>query len=133
MSEEQTTPAAASPYDRVGGGPAIALVVDRLYQLLLADPQLSPYFAGIDLPRLKAHMAALLTKVLGGPDRYSGRDLAAAHRELRITREHYWRVSLHLYSVLFSLEVPMDITQAVSAVLASVEDEIIAPQQMQQA
>ena len=128
MSEDTITQ--ASPYDRVGGAPAISAVVDRLYQLLLDDPVLIPYFEGIDLPRLKQHMAALLAKVLGGPDRYSGRDLATAHQGLNITREHYWRVSLHLYSVLFGLQVPMDIMQAVSSVLASAEDEIVAPQQI---
>ncbi len=133
MSEEHTTVAEASPYDRVGGGPAVSAVVDRLYQLLLEDPVLRHYFDGIDLPRLKQHMAALLTKVLGGPDRYSGRDLAGAHQDLNITREHYWRVSLHLYSVLFSLEVPMDIMHTVGSVLASVEEAIVAPQEMQQA
>ena len=133
MSENYDTITEESAYDRVGGAAAVGAVVDRLYQLLLEDPELAPYFAGTEIPRLKQHMAALLTKVLGGPDRYSGRDLGPAHEGLGITREHYWRVSLHLYSVLFGLQVPMDIMHAVGSVLASVEEVIVAPPQMQDA
>jgi hemoglobin len=116
-----------SAYRQIGGAPAVRELVDRLYELLLVDPELAPYFEHVNLPQLKRHMVLLLIRVLGGPDEYEGRDLAAAHRHLGISREHYWRVSLYLYSVMFNMNVPMDIAQGVGAVLAGVEDLIVAP------
>lgn len=115
----------ASPYDRVGGAPAIREVVDRLYRLILDDEALAPYFASTDLPNLKQHMASLLTTVLGGPNQYLGRDLAAAHANLKITKEHFWVVSVYLLSVLNDLSVPLDIQRAVGTVLASTEDQVV--------
>src|SRR5260370_42119301 len=53
-------------YVQVGGGPAIKQVVDQLYTWILADEQLSPYFARATAASLKRHMATLLAQVLRG-------------------------------------------------------------------
>ncbi|MER6465507.1 hypothetical protein ABT278_34285 [Streptomyces sp. NPDC001228] len=88
-------PGTAGPplYERVGGARAVGRIVDDLYLHVLSDRQLFPYFGGFDLPSLKHHMVLVPTGVLGGPRGHGRRDLAAAHRELRISGEHYDRVS----------------------------------------
>jgi len=116
----------ASFYDRVGGAPAIKEAVERLYRLILGDPELAGYFDNVDMPKQKAHLAALLAKVLGGPDGYAGRDLAVAHEGLGITVEHYAKVGGYLVGVLRELGVDEDIVAAVAATLAAVRDQIVA-------
>jgi hemoglobin len=120
-----TNVAEESYYQRIGGIDAIRVAVDRLYQLILNDPSLQPYFVGVDMPRQRAHMAAMLAKVLGGPDGYGGRDLDDAHVSLAITREHYARVCAYVVAVLTNLGVDADIVTSVSATLAGVESQIV--------
>ena len=73
--ENMTEQSTISDYQAVGGGPAVKAVVEDFYARVLHDPQLAPFFIGVDLPRLKRHQALLVTKVLGGPDGYTGRSL----------------------------------------------------------
>ncbi|MFI1988907.1 hypothetical protein [Actinoplanes sp. NPDC020271] len=54
-------------YARIGGRTAVTAAVDALYRVVLGDDRLTDYFDGIDLARLKEHMVALLSQVLGGP------------------------------------------------------------------
>ena len=112
-------------YDRIGGAPAVRRVVDRFYVSLLLDPQLSHYFAAVDMARLKGHQAALLTQVLGGPGRYSGRDLAVAHQHLRVTGADFDRVGEHLIGVLREAGAPEDIVMSVGETLAGVRDQVV--------
>ena len=74
-----------SIYDAIGGGPAVRAAVDDFYARVLADPQLAPFFTGVDLKHLKAHQRAFIAATIGGPEIYQGRDMAAAHAGLAIT------------------------------------------------
>jgi hemoglobin len=40
----------------------------------LDDPELKPYFAGVDMVKLKSHRRAFIAAAIGGPEIYSGRD-----------------------------------------------------------
>ncbi|MGA5757683.1 group I truncated hemoglobin [Nonomuraea bangladeshensis] len=115
-----------SYYDQVGGAPAVRDVVDVFYVRVLDDAALKPYFAGIDMPRLKRHMVMLLCSVLGGPDPYEGRDLAEAHRGMGITADHYAKVGEILISVLQGAGVGDEILQHVELTLNKVESSIVA-------
>jgi hemoglobin len=120
---------ASSPFVAVGGATAVAAVVDEFYTRLLADPDTARYFTPLvqndGLTRLKRHQVLLLTKVLGGPDRYDGRDLGAAHADLAITDGAYQRVCLHLLTVLHDFKVPMDVLQVADSTLRSVRPSIV--------
>jgi len=124
-TESAATAPTLTPYERIGGAPALRLAVDRFYAALLNDPDLRPYFEHVELGRLKAHQAALLAKVLGGPNGYAGRDLADGHRGLGISDDDYAKVGAHLVGVLTGLDVPADIVAAVEDVLAGVRDQIV--------
>ena len=111
-------------YARVGGDPAVTEAVDRLYRVILADDRLRPYFLGVDLPRLKSHMVALLSQLLGGPESYSGRELRAAHAGLDISRAHYDLVGAYLIGVLAGLGADDELLSAVRSVLTDTADDI---------
>jgi hemoglobin len=115
----------ASLYQSLGGAPAIAASVDIFYERVLADPALAPAFAGIPIDRLKHHQRAFLTRALGGPAYYAGRDMRAAHAGLAITNEHFDRVAQHLTDTLTGLGVDAVLVAQVIAGVATLRAEIV--------
>ncbi len=94
------TETAASAYDSLGAENGLRSAVDELYDRICADRSLAPYFAGVDLPTLKRHQVDMLSAATGGPQKYSRRDMAAAHAGLNITDEAFDRVVGHLNATL---------------------------------
>ena len=76
-------------YDAIGGAPAVSAAVDDFYVRIVADPSLAPYFDTTDMRRLKAHQRAFFAAALGGPQLYAGRDMAAAHAQMSISRRGF--------------------------------------------
>ena len=114
-----------SLFERLGQEAGIRTAVDDFYVRVVADPQLAPYFEGIDLPRLRRHQTALLSQVTGGPVEYTGRDLAAGHAGLGITPEDFDRVVDHLVATLTALGVPAGDIGAVGEALTAHRDDIV--------
>jgi hemoglobin len=115
----------STAYDELGDGSVIGVAVDQFYERVLADPELAGAFTGVDLDRLKDHQVALLTKVLGGPDHYSGRDLTEAHRGLGVTGTQYAKVCGLLTDVLNGLGASERVIDSVSSTLGAVRGAIV--------
>ena len=122
---DQTTGGGLSDYDVVGGGPALSTVVNDFYERVLGDPQLAPYFEGVDLARLKRHQVLLISQVLGGPANYDGRPLDQAHAGLGISHDDLAAVAGHLVAAMREAGVPEDIIMRAIAVVASTEPDIV--------
>ena len=119
---------AQSDYERIGGGPAVKAVVDRFYELVLADQQLVGFFDEADLPNLKRHQFLLISQVLGGPANYDGRDLREAHADLDISLDDYLNVVSHLVQAMVEARVPPEIIERVGEALdASRQDVVTSP------
>ena len=125
VDQTQAGAAGDSDYEAVGGGVAIASVVDLFYAKVLADPQLSGYFADTDLTQLKRHQVQLVSQVMGGPVVYEGLALAEAHRGRAITGDDFGKVVVHLVDALEAHEVPADIVGRVVAALGATQDDIV--------
>ncbi|CCH18747.1 group I truncated hemoglobin [Micromonospora lupini] len=121
---EETAP--ASNYDRIGGASSVKAAVELFYDKVLADPELAGYFATVDMAGQRRHLALMLTVVLGGPNEYTGRGLAEAHQPLGIPVAHYAKVGEYLIATLAELGVPADVQDDVRAVLAQVQDQVVA-------
>jgi hemoglobin len=93
-------------YQTVGGAEGVNRIVDIFYEKLWADPELQPYFAGIDRERLKHHQRQFLTFALGGdPLAYQGRALGDSHASLKITDSAFTKVQQYLWITLEELDV----------------------------
>jgi hemoglobin len=122
MADPTTPP---TDYERIGGGRAVAAVVDRFYELVLADPRLAPFFVGLDMSRLKRHQVLLISQVMGGPADYDGRTLRDAHNGLKISSDDFARVVTHLVAALQEAAVPADIIERVGGVRGGAEKDIV--------
>ena len=87
-------------YEALGSYPGIRRAVDGFYDRIAADPALAGFFTGVDQVALRGHQVDLLVDVAGGPRRYTGRALAAAHHGLNITDADFDRVLGHLNAAL---------------------------------
>ncbi len=119
---------AESLFNRIGGEAAVDAAVDLFYQKVLGDPGISRFFENVDLKRLRGKQKAFLTKVFGGPDRFEGRDLTAAHANLvknGLGDPHFDAVAGHLQATLNELGVAEDITNEVMAIAASTREAVL--------
>lgn len=114
-----------SIYTDIGGRPAVDAAVSIFYEKVLADPMLSPYFAGVDIDRLKRHQRAFMGAALGGPVVYAGRDMAAAHAGLQITAQAFDAVVQHLAATLESLGVPDATIGEIAGALLPLKGDIV--------
>jgi len=116
---------AISVYVAIGGRAALTAAVDDFYGRLLADPVLGPLFprgAGV---RHRAYVITILGEALGGPERYRGPDLAAAHRGLGISEAHFDRAAVHLVATLDALSVPRHLADHVVGIVAGLRPTVV--------
>ena len=66
-------------FEEMGGDSAIEAIVELHYARVLGDPQLAPFFDGLDMPLQKRKFRAFLHTVTGGMGRRSDLELRAAH------------------------------------------------------
>ena len=90
----------SSLYDMIGGRDAIASLVVRFYERVLADPLLAPLFMHAPVDRLRRMQVEFFSAALDGPTPYKGRVIAHAHQQLPITRTHFQRFVDHLFETL---------------------------------
>jgi hemoglobin len=114
-----------SVYQAIGGRAALAAAVDDFFGRLLADPVLGPFFPGGVGPRHRAYLVTILGEALGGPERYRGRDIAAAHRGLGITDTHFDQAAAHLYATLDGLGVPRYLSDQIVGIVAGLRPAVV--------
>ena len=94
---------AKSPYEIVGGDPAIRDFVDRFYDLMDSEPDYSELRAlhADDLAPMRVSLTAFLVAWMGGPRHWfterPGKCLMSAHNGVRVTAEtaRQWAEAMH--------------------------------------
>jgi hemoglobin len=118
-------PEAISVYRAIGGRAGLVAAVDDFYGRLLADPELSPFFPRGAVARHRAFVVTILGEALGGPERYRGPDIAAAHRGLGISDAHFNLAAAHLYATLDGLGVPEHLADHIIGIVAGLRPAVV--------
>jgi hemoglobin len=121
-----TTAAESTIFEAIGGDTALYEVVDDFYDRVLADPALAPFFAGINMARLKGRQAEFFAAALGGPVPYSGASMRDAHRGRGITQHHFDLVAGHLVTALGAAGVPDAMVAQIAGAIAPLAREIVS-------
>jgi hemoglobin len=121
-----STPAATNIYDSIGGEPALAAVVDDLYQRVTADPELAGFFAGTNMAKLKGRQVEFFAAALGGPQTYTGATMREAHRGRGIGQEHFNLVAGHLIAALSAADVPAETINDITGLLGPLAEDIVS-------
>ena len=112
-------------YEKYGGAPTVAKVVEEFYRLNLEDDRIKHLFEGVNMEKLRAHQVAFVSKALGGGVEYSGRDMKAAHAHLSLTDEHFDAVVENLTDALDTCGMEEDDIAAVCGVLEPLRDPVL--------
>lgn len=116
--------AAAPVYDRIGGHEAIEVVVEDFYVRVLADDELSGFFTGTNMSRLKGKQVEFFAAALGGPQPYAGAPMRQVHQGRGITMHHFGLVAGHLADALAAAGVPSETVTEILAAIAPLAPEI---------
>src|SRR3954463_11024837 len=97
---------ATNHFERIGGEPAVSLLIDRFYERVQADPVLAPFFRDSSMDRVRRMQKEFFALALDGPPAYTGMRLSHAHSGRGITVRHFSRFAGHLLETL--RELPLD-------------------------
>lgn len=106
----------------------IDALVDRLYSRVSKEERLAPFFAHMNLDRLRIRMKEFLTFVTGGPSRYRGADLRTAHTmpvAMGMRDEHFEMVVAILVSELQDFGVAEDRIAELGELVESVRPDVL--------
>ena len=113
-------------YDRIGGWEALETVVEDFYVRVLADEELRPFFAGINMSRLKGRQVEFFAAALGGPEPYLGASMKQVHQGRGITQYHFILVAGHLTEALAGAGVPAKLVSEILAVVSPLSADIVS-------
>ena len=114
-------------YQQIGGQAGLTKVVDHFYERLWSDPDLKPYFQGIDGATLKKHQTQFLTYVLGGgASEWAGLSLGSAHAHLHITDDAFSKVAWHLQMTLDELDVNRSLSMIINGFVEGARGQVVS-------
>ncbi len=128
MSDDSGAEREVTVYEAIGGRAALTAAVDGLYGRLLADPELSGFFAQGVSDRHRRYVVTILAEALGGPERYRGPDLTRTHSSLGISDASFDAVAAHLHIVLSDLAVPAHLAAGVVGAVANLRPAVVSTQ-----
>ena len=118
--------ARAELYDDLGGQAGMQVIVDHAIQRWLADPRVGPTFAETNMDRFRRLITEQLCQVAGGPCRYTGRTMAAAHRGLDLTRAQFNALAEDLQDAMEDSGVAYHTQNRLLAKLAPMQRDTVA-------
>ena len=126
----QVGTAEKSLYERLGGQPAVQAVTSGLVDRILADNRINKWFthAAASPENTKAYkvkLADFICQAVGGPCKYTGRDMVAAHRGRGVTNDAFNAVAEDLVAVLDQLKVPAKEKAEVMKIVGSLKPSIV--------
>jgi hemoglobin len=115
-----------SIYESIGGGSALAAVVDDFYVRVLADPQLTGFFAGVNMQKLKGRQVEFFAGALGGPDSYQGASMRKVHAGRGIGQADFDKVAFHLAAALAAAGVPAETIAQIAEAITPLSGDIVS-------
>ena len=112
-------------YERLGGRPAITAVVTDIIDLHFNEPITAPLMKGVDKTKLVRLVVEWLCNAGGGPEKYTGRDMVAAHAHLGMTDVHFMAAGEQIMRTLQKYKVPEPEIQEVMCAIIAHHDDVI--------
>ncbi len=121
----QAAHAGPSLYERLGGQPAVRMVVDTFVTRVVADSRINAFFRGIDVDTFKQLLAEQICQASGGPCIYSGRPMERAHKGMHITNAQFDALVEDLSGALDANHVGATEKSQLLAILGGLRGQIV--------
>ena len=117
-----------SLYERIGGEKAVQATVIKMYDKVLDDELLAPFFENIDVDALRRSQMAFVSVAFGGPNIYTGKSMRSAHQDAvskGLGDVHFDRVAAHLKAAMEELSVPPALITEALAIVDSTRTDVL--------
>ena len=114
-----------SLYKRLGGKAAIVAVVDDFVGNVAADARINAFFANANIPRLKLRLVEQICQGTGGPCKYRGKSMKAAHKGMGIGGKDFDALVEDLGKTLNKFKVPEKEQGELVAILGPTKPDIV--------
>lgn len=119
-----------SLFERIGGMDAVKKAVEVFYDKMINDHQVNHFFEGMEVEDIMKKQVAFLSYALGGPAKYTGKNMRDAHARLvdekGLEESHFNIVAGHLVATLNELGVNKSEIDEVVEIVMSVKDDVLA-------
>lgn len=122
---QEPAPQYKSLYDRLGQQPGIVTVVNDFVANVASDTRINHRFAKTDIPNLKAQLVDQLCQATGGPCKYAGKDMVAAHKGMNITNAEFNATGEAMLKALQKNKVAQADIDAVMGALGGMQNDIV--------
>jgi hemoglobin len=124
-------PATKSLYDRLGGEPAVAAVVDEFVTRTTNDARIKERFFNTDANNLKRLLVEFVCMATGGGCKYTGRDMASSHAGMDLVDEEFTALVENLSDALDKFKVPEKEKSELLGALGPLKpDIVVAPDKL---
>ena len=114
-----------SLYDRLGGKPALSAVVGELWAQVAADTRINGRFAHTKPEIFGAQLVDFLCVASGGPCKYTGADMKAAHTGMQLSDAEFNALAEDTVKALDKFSVPAAEKGEVMNMLGSLKGDVI--------
>lgn len=115
----------ASAFQAFGAKPGLVRLMDDFMQRLLADPRTAPFFEKVNQAHVKQQLVDQFCELLGGPCRYDGVDMKAAHQDLEIRKRDFNALVENLQAAMAAQGIPFARQNQLLARLAPMHRDVI--------
>lgn len=113
-------------YERLGGGEGVQKIISDTISLHLENPIIKHRMEGVDLEYLVASVSAFFSAGTGGPNNYTGPDMATAHAGMMLSHEEFdAAVTDVLAAVMANVDDGQTEHDEVQAILLSLRDQVV--------
>ncbi|PKQ06560.1 MAG: group 1 truncated hemoglobin [Alphaproteobacteria bacterium HGW-Alphaproteobacteria-11] len=112
-------------YTALGGNEGIVRLVDKATEEFLADPRISNTFADTNIARFKEKLAEQFCELSGGPCVYSGQDMHAAHKGLKLRSRDFSALVENLQVAMGKCDIPFSTQNKLLALLAPMHRDVV--------
>jgi len=128
LASANTPPESTKPptlYEQLGGKDNIRVVMDDFVARLKQDSRIGNQFTHTNAARLASQLTDQVCEATGGPCRYIGLDMKAAHAGMTITKAHFNALVEVLVASMNAKGVPFDKQTDILALLAPMHRDVI--------
>jgi hemoglobin len=125
MAQNTVAEASDAVYQDFGGKDGLRKVVDDFVKIIIIDPRIKLAFKDADLERLAAMLNEQFCQLTGGPCKYSGANMRAAHEDMNITNAQFNALAEDLQEAMYKNNIPSRAQNKLLAKLAPMQRDVV--------
>jgi hemoglobin len=112
-------------YQKFGEKDGITKLAANVTDRWVADPRIGQTFDDINLDRFKRLLSDQFCELVGGPCKYTGRNMYQSHKGLHLNTAEFNALAEDLYVSMDELDIPYWAQNRLMALLAPMEHDIV--------